>query len=170
MSRRGRPLTAHDLAEQRKRVVQDSLNQLGQWIYPTVGARKLSTEMFWETSFRSAVTICGRRGDWILHGTWRYWDDPSGGGGSLRESSVGLTVTGGPFPGLPDTFCVARYDVECYGAWRGRHVNVFQPIVRDAVHWAVHDEHRYEDWPLEGTLRFLLEELCPELTSAGWPT
>jgi hypothetical protein len=79
-------------------------------------------------------------------------------------------VTGEPFPDLPETLCVARYDVECCGAWRGRHVNVFQPIIGDAVHWVVHDEHRYEDWPFEATFRFLLEDLCPELTSAGWPT
>lgn len=88
----------------------------------------------------------------------------------LRESSVGVTVTGGPFAHLPKSFCVARYDVECHGAWRGRHLNIFQPVVGDTVHWIVHDEHRFDDWPLEPVLRFLVEELCPELTAADWPS
>ena len=165
----GKLLGARELAEQRQRLAKRSLNKLGQWAYPTVEPRKLSTEMFWETSFRTAVKICGRRGDWSLHGTWRYWDDPNSGGGALRESSMGITVTGKPFDELPESFCVARYDVECYGAWRGRHLNIFQPVVGDTVHWVIKDENRFEDWPIEPTLVFLLQELCPELTAAGWP-
>jgi hypothetical protein len=168
VSRRS-PNTARDLAELRCRVARESLNKLGQWIFPKVDVHRDSTEMYWETSFRSAVKICGRRGDWTLHGMWRYWDDPSSGTGVLRESSMGVTVAGAPFDGQPDTFCVARYDVECYGSWRGRHINVFQPVIGDSVHWVVCDERRFEDWPLEETLQFLVEELCPELTQAGWP-
>ena len=161
--------TAQELAQRCQVAARACLNKYGQWIFPNVEARKVSTEMFWETAFRSVVKVCGRRGEWVLHGTWRYWDDPKSGRGCLRESSIGVTVTGGPFADLPDSFCVVRYDVECFGAWRGRHLNVFQPIVGDSVHWVVSDENRFEEWPLEATLRFLLEELCPELTAGGWP-
>lgn len=165
-----KPPDARGLALNRQRDVRKALHRLGQWIYPTVQPHKVSTEMFWQTSFRSSVNLCGRRGDWTLYGTWRYWDDPATRLGVLRESSIGVTVAGSPLPGLPQTFCVARYDVECYGNLRGRHLNIYQPVVGDGVHWVVHDENRFEDWPLDATLYFLLEELCPELAGAGWPS
>jgi len=161
--------SAKALAEDQQRHAREALSALGQWIYPTVGQQRLSTEVYWEAAFRAPVKICGRRGDWTLHGTWRYWDDPLNGEGCLRESSIGVTVSNTAIEGLPDGVCVARYDVECHGARRGRHLNVFQPVVGDSVHWVIPTEPRYDDWPLEETLRFLIEDLCPELTAAGWP-
>lgn len=108
-----------ELAQACERDVRELMHSFDQWVFPRAEQRRFSTEVFWEVTFRSPVEIGDQLGDWNLHGTWRYWAIPGTEAGALRESSVGLTVTGSPLHGLPDEFCVARYDVECYGEHLG---------------------------------------------------
>jgi hypothetical protein len=124
----------------------------------------------WEVHFDGPYATSVLGGDWQLHGRWRYWSDPSSGTPVLQESSVGVTVVSNGPAELPQPVCIARYDVELFGRRRGRHVNVFQPVVGDKVHWlAVDESKQFDDWAFEEVLGFLVAQLPDELLRAGWP-
>jgi len=132
----------------------------------------MSSQAFWETGFEAPMmwlSSAGLAGDFAIRGYWRFWDDPVDGGGLFRESSVSVNVSAHGMPDLPDSFCVARYDVECHGEGRGRHLNVFQPVIGDRAHWVVPGPDNLADWPTAELLSWIVESVADELDSAGWP-
>jgi hypothetical protein len=124
----------------------------------------------WEASFEGPYADGSLQGEWRLHGRWRYWSDPDSGNAILQESSVGVTAVTHGHDELPQSACIARYDVELYGRHRGRHINVFQPLLEDRVHWCYLDATtRFQEWVFDELLEFLISDLPDELISAGWP-
>lgn len=160
----GKKSPAQVLAEEWSDQVRDTLHRLGQWIYPDTHTIA-GTPPQWESSFRELVDL-PLRGDWILHGKWRYVSVPSSDEAHLHESSVGLTVAHHKVAGYPTTVCIVRYDLD---QARGRHLNIFQPHIEDRVHWVALGSELLDAWPLRECLEFLLGPAISELTGAGWP-
>jgi hypothetical protein len=167
MARR-RPDTPMSMAKRKSREVQNALHACQMFVFP-VERQRPGLVPVWESHFEGTYARRLLIGDWELHGRWRYWSDPVSGEPLLQESSVGITVAEHGQPDLPSPVCIARYDVELYGAKRGRHTNIFQPVIKDAVHWIYPDAARLEDWSLELLLAFVVRELPAELLAAGWP-
>lgn len=156
-------------AKHKCKEVREALHKRRVFIYPTDQNFRGQTP-YWESSFAGPCNLVGLGGQWKLHGYWRYWSDPLSGQAELRDSSVGVTVEGHGQENLPPSVCVARYDMELHGGKRGRHINVFQPVVSDEVHWICMDKStQFEDWSLELLLDFLIDTLPIELRKAGWP-
>lgn len=164
--RNGSPM---QMAQEKCREVRDALHSRRIFMYPE-SLRRPGQVPAWEASFKGRYGDGVLSGEWRLHGRWRYWSDPSSGMPSLQESSVGVTVLSHGRRELPDRVCIARYDVELYGSRRGRHLNVFQPVLEDNVHWLIVDEStKFDDWSFDQVLRFLISDLPKELLGAGWP-
>lgn len=157
------------MAESKTRAVREELNRQRMFMYPHT--RRLPGQIpVWEASFVGPYAAGALHGEWRLHGRWRYWSDLESGDPTLQESSVGVTVVTHGQAELPESTCIARYDVERYGHYRGRHINAFQPVLQDNVHWCYLDgAARFEDWPFDELLQFLILELPAELVNAGWP-
>lgn len=165
-----KPPKPMQMAQRKCRDVRQTLLAQKLFIFPQPTQRAGEIPV-WEAHFEGPYPVGVLAGEWTLHGRWRYWSDPRSGEGVLQESSVGVTVIDHSHPALPESVCVARYDVELHGGFRGRHLNVYQPVVRDKVHWAFVDvSSRFDDWSFELVLAFLLKELPDELLNAGWPT
>lgn len=157
------------LAHRKAREVRESLMRRRVFMFPQESQRPGQVPV-WEAHFEGPYAVGVLAGDWQLHGRWRYWSDPGSGEALLQESSVGVTVMEHDEPSLPEPVCIARYDVELHGSHRGRHVNVFQPLIEDKVHWIFPDTaSMFDDWTFDLVLEFLLEDLPNELLSAGWP-
>jgi hypothetical protein len=157
------------LAQRKSREVRSALLARNVFIFPSEMQRPGQVP-FWESSFEGEYARGVLFGDWKLHGRWRYWSDPNSGEAVLQESSVGVTVESHGQAGLPDSVCIARYDVELYGRSRGRHVNVYQPVINDSVHWIYLDPTaQFDDWSFGHLLGFFIDHLPDELLAAGWP-
>jgi hypothetical protein len=88
----------------------------------------------------------------------------------LKESSLSVNVGGHGINGLPNSLCVARWDLEEYGeSPRGRHLNVYQPRIEDKVHWPVPGQEQHEDWPLPDLLKWIVTTMANEFARANWP-
>ena len=157
------------MAQEKCREVRDTLHRRKMFMYPE-SLRRPGQVPAWEASFGGLYADGILSGEWRLHGRWRYWSDPSSGRPSLQESSVGVTVITHGRLELPEPACIARYDVELHGGRRGRHLNIFQPVLKDSVHWLVFDDAtRFDDWSFDQVLSFLITDLPNELLNAGWP-
>lgn len=162
-----KPASAQSTAKSQSSAVRKVLHSLGQWIFPS--ERLLPGEIpQWESSFSGLLATTSLAGVWEVHGYWRYWSDPVDRSVRLRESSIGLTVSGHAVLGWPQEVCIARYDLELHGRRRGRHLNVYQPLIADRVHWII-PVGQFDDWPLPEALRFLVQGAFEELVGAGWP-
>ena len=157
------------LAQRKSAEVRSALNQQRLFLFPR--EQQLAGQVpVWESYFDGPYASRILGGQWTLHGRWRYWSDPRSGEPMLQESSVGVTVRSHGRVEMPTPVCVARYDVELHGAARGRHLNVYQPVVNDSVHWiCVDGAAQYDDWSFQGLLDFFVGQLPQELLAAGWP-
>jgi hypothetical protein len=156
-------------AQRKSDEVRTVLNQRRLFMFPS--EQQLGGQIpVWESYFNGPYASGILNGDWSIHGRWRYWSDPTSGEPMLQESSVGVTVRNHGHVELPTPVCVARYDVELHGAARGRHLNVYQPVVSDSIHWVyLDDASRYDDWSFQNLLDFFVSQLPQELLTAGWP-
>ena len=156
-----RATTAKELTESRYRDLS-SLNRPPLWAYPSKPARRTSTgQPFWTTGFDALLPLTTGetrlRGEFEIRSYWRFWDIPERGSAELRDSSISINVTDHALAELPDEICIARYDFENYGRKRGRHLNVYQPVLTDSVHWVTPGPERTVDWSFQDVLDWLLE-------------
>lgn len=170
-----RPVTAKSLTEGRHKDLSSLINCPPLWVYPAKPERRTSNgEPFWTTGFDALMTLAPGgarlRGEFEMRSYWRYWDIPEKGGAELRESSISINVSEHGFSDRPHEICIARYDFENYGLRRGRHLNVYQPVVSDSVHWVTPGPERTTDWSFQEVLDWLFESLADELLGAGWPS